>query len=332
MVRESKSAGKLHEESLVIDGLNISLWGRDVFNRLREGGVTAVNATTACWEDFRGAVRNIEEWNRRFEAYTNLIMPVRTAVDIRKAKDERKVGIIIGFQNATPIEDDPDLIQIFQDLGVRIIQLTFQDRNYVGDGCWERTDAGLSEFGLRVVKEMNRQGILIDLSHCGPRTTMEAIEASTEPAAFTHTNPKSLVNSRRNKTDEQILALAEKGGVVGATLYPPLLPNGYESTLNDFLNVIDYLVRLVGTDHVGVGSDFTENQPEEFFAEALTGKSWEKPLADIKYPVMYPKRFRSAKDFPNLTRGLLERGYDKEDVTKMIGRNWFRLFSQVWGD
>jgi len=332
MIRKNKSAAKLHEESLVIDGLNISLWGRDVFNRLREGGVTAVNATTACWEDFRGAVRNIEEWNRRFEAHRNLIMPVRTAADIRKAKDERKVGIIIGFQNATPIEDDLDLLQIFWDLGVRIIQLTFQDRNYVGDGCWERTDAGLSEFGLRVVKEMNRQGILIDLSHCGPRTTMEAIEASTKPAAFTHANPKSITDSRRNKTDEQIMALAEKGGVVGATLYPPLLPNGYESSLNDFLDVIDYLVKLVGTDHVAVGSDFTEEQPEGFFTGALTGKSWEKPLADTKYPVTYPRGFRSAKDFLNLTRGLLERGYAEEDVRKIIGGNWFRLLSQVWED
>lgn len=330
MVQESRTAGKLHENSLVIDGLNISLWGRNVFDRLREGGVTAVNATTACWEDFRGAVCNIKEWNRRFEAHRDLIMPVRTVADIKEAKDERKIGIIIGFQNATPIEDDVNLLQIFWDLGVRIVQLTFQDRNFVGDGCWERTDAGLSEFGLRVVKEMNRRGILIDLSHCGPRTTVEAIEASAKPTAFTHANPKGIVDSRRNKTDEQILALAEKGGVIGATLYPPLLPRGYGSSLNDFLDVIDYLVELAGVDHVAVGSDFTEEQPEEFFIQALTGKSWEKPLADIQYPVIYPKDIRSAKDFPNLTWGLLDRSYTEGEVERIIGGNWFRLFSQVW--
>ena len=178
LVRKGLSPCRLHTESIIIDGLNISNWGIEIFERLKRGGVTAINATIACWENFRNAVQNIEEWNRKFEDYCEIIAPVKSSRDIQRAKKEGKVGIILGFQNTTPIEDDVDLLKIFSDLGVRIMQLTFQDRNYVGDGCWERTDAGLSEFGFRVIKEMNRQGILIDLSHVGVKTTMEAIEAS----------------------------------------------------------------------------------------------------------------------------------------------------------
>jgi membrane dipeptidase len=327
---ETKSANKLHKESIIIDGLNISVWDKEIFSKFRIGGITAVNATTACWENFRDSIRNIEKWNKKFETFSDYIMPIRNVEDIKKAKKIRKTGIIIGFQNITPIEDDINLLRIFKDLGVRIIQLTFQDRNYVGDGCWEITDAGLSKFGLRVIQEMNRQGILIDLSHAGDKTTIEAIEASEKPVTFTHTNPRSLKNNLRNKTDEQILALADKGGVIGATLYPPLLSAGYKSELNDFLNVIDYLVSLVGIDHVAVGSDLTENQPKEFFIDALTGKSWEKSLSKLKYPVVYPKRIRSVSDFPNITEALVKRGYTKKEVKKIMGENWFQLYSKVW--
>lgn len=321
----------LHSESIIIDGLNVSVWDEDVFNRLKNGGVTSVNATIVCWENFREAISNIEKWNEKFETFKDLIMQVKTIEDIKRAKSEKKVGIVLGFQNGTPIEDDINLIRIFHDLGVRIIQLTYQDRNYIGDGCWESKDAGLSEFGYRVVKEMNRQGILIDLSHASEKTSMEVIEASKDPVAFTHANPKSIVDNPRNKSDEQLLALAEKGGVIGATLYPPLLVGGEGSTIEDYLDVIDYLVKLVGIEHVALGTDFTEKQPKEFFIYALTGKSWEKPLAEIKYPIIYPKGISSARDFPKITEGLMKRGYSDNDTRKIIGENWLQLFSKVWG-
>lgn len=330
MRKEIKPANKLHTKSIIIDGLNISDWDREIFSKLKIGGITAVNATTACWENFRDSIRNIEKWNRRFETFSDYIIPIRNVKDILKAKKIGKTGIIIGFQNTTPIEDDINLLRIFKDLGVRIIQLTFQDRNYVGDGCWEKTDAGLSEFGLRVIKEMNRQGILMNLSHAGDKTVIEAIEASEKPVAFTHANPRSLKDNPRNKTDEQILSIADKGGVIGTTLYPPLLSAGYKSELNDFLDVIDYLVELVSADHVGIGSDFTENQPKEFFTDALTGKSWEKPLSKVKYPIIYPKRIRSATEFSNITEGLVKRGYANKDVKKIMGENWLQLYSNVW--
>ena len=329
MNRKDRSA-KLHQESIIIDGLNISVWNKEVFERLRRGGVTAVNATTACWENFRNAIENIEKWNRKFETYGDIITQVRTVEDVKRAKTETKLGIILGFQNITPIEDDVGLLKVFWDLGVRIIQLTFQDRNLAGDGCWERTDAGLSEFGFKVVKEMNRRGILIDLSHAGDKTTMDAVGASSKPVAFTHSNPRSLKNSKRNKTDEQMSALAKKGGVVGATLYPPVLAAGYKSNINHYLDVIEYLVKLVGVDHVALGTDFTEFQTKNFFVEALTGKSRDKPIVELDYPVIYPKGIRSATDLPNITKGLTKRGYSETEIKKIMGENWIRVYSEVW--
>lgn len=326
----SLNSNELHFESVVIDGLNVSVWDLDVFEGLKRGGVTAINATTAVYEGFRGTVRNIEQWNLKFDTYKKLIMPIRRVEDIGEAKERGRVGIIIGFQNTSPLEDDVNLLQVFRDLGVRIMQLTYNDRNYSGDGCFERTDSGLSEFGLRVVGEMNRQGILIDLSHTGYRTAMDAIEVSDDPVAFTHANPKALSENPRNKTDEQIKALAEKGGVIGATPYPIFLPAGYKSKLSDFLDVMDYLVDLVGVNHVAVGTDFTEKQPEEFFIWLHTGKSWERPFSELEYPVIYPEGIRSADEFPNITRGLVERGYTESEVKKIIGENWLRLYSQVW--
>jgi len=320
----------LHGESFIIDGLEISRWGKETFLRISQGGVTAINATVAVLEGFRETINNIAQWYRMFERYSALIMPIRTVDDIRRAKELGKVGIIFGFQNTSPIEDDLYLLSIFKELGVRVIQLTYMERNYVGDGCLERTDCGLSRFGLEVIEEMNRLGMLIDLSHVGPRTTMEAIEASAKPVAFTHANPRSLCDHPRNKTDEAIKAVAKKGGVIGANIFPPFLSAGSKATIEDFIDVIDYLVRLVGLVHVAIGTDFTEGQPREFFDWILTGKSKKGPSLELEYPIVNPKGIQSATDFPNITRALLARGYVESDVKKIMGENLLRLFEEVW--
>jgi membrane dipeptidase len=204
------------------------------------------------------------------------------------------------------------------------------ERNYVGDGCLERTDCGLSDFGLEVIEEMNHLGILIDLSHVGYRTTMEAIEASEQPVAFTHANPRALCNHPRNKTDEAIKALADKGGVIGANIFPPFLAAGSHATIEDVIDVIDYLVNLVGVDRVGIGTDFTEGQPREVFDYWLTGKSSKGPRMRLDYPIVNPEGIRSAADFPNLTDALVTRGYPASHVKKIMGGNWLRLFEEVW--
>ena len=257
-------------------------------------------------------------------------MPVRNTADILAAKNAGKTGIIFGFQNTTAIEEDIGLLTIFHALGVRVIQLTYMEANLVGQGCLERIDAGLTRFGLEVIAEMNRLGILIDLSHVGYRTTMDAIEASAKPVAFTHANPYSLCSHARNKPDDAIKALAKKGGVIGATVFPPFLPAGKDSTIGDFIDVIEYLVEMVGIDHVAIGTDFTEGQPREFFDWLLTGKSKQGPAMPLDFPIQNPQGIQNSADFPNLTDALLTRGYTESEARKILGENMIRLFKDVW--
>jgi membrane dipeptidase len=189
----------VHDQAIIVDALQISNWGEIVFRNMRQGGLTAVNCTVSVLENFRQTIANIIEWDHWLNEYSDLIMPVRSTADILAAKKAGKTGIIFGFQNTTAIEEDIGLLSIFHALGVRVIQLTYMEANLVGQGCLERIDAGLTRFGLEVVEEMNRLGILIDLSHVGYRTTLDAIEASAKPVAFTHANPHSLCSHARNK-------------------------------------------------------------------------------------------------------------------------------------
>lgn len=325
------TAQNVHQSALVIDGLQISRWSRDIFQNLRTGGLTAVNATCSVLENFRGTVANIAWWLKAFDDHADLIRPVTSAADIRAAKAEERTGIILGFQNTSAIEDDLSLLSILHALGVRVMQITYMEGNLIGQGCLERIDAGLTSFGLEAIEEMNRLGILIDLSHVGDRTTLEAIEASARPVAFTHANPRRLADHPRNKTDEQIKAVAAKGGVVGATVFPPFLPSGDDSTISEFIDVIDYLVDLIGLDHVAIGTDFTEDQPREFFDWLLTGRSQKGPAMELNYPIKLPPGITGAADFPNITAALLERGYSEAQAGQILGGNWLRLFEEVWG-
>jgi len=330
MGKEEK-ARELHASSIIIDGLVISRWTEDFFVRLRQGGLTAINATLATHDEgFREVTRRFARWYQMFEEYHSLIMPVTRVEDIRRAKELGKTGIIFGFQDTTPIEDELDYLSIYHRLGVRVIQLTYMEANYVGDGCLEKRNGGLTSFGFEVIEELNRLGILIDLSHVGYKTTMEAIEASKMPVAFTHANPKGLCDHPRNKTDEQIKAVAAKGGVIGANIFPLFLAGGSKSTMKDLIDVVDYMANLVGIDRIGIGTDFTEGQPIEFFEYLLKGKSKKGPTFELEYPIVFPEGIRSISEFPNITKALAERGYTEPDVKKVMGENFLRLFGKVW--
>jgi len=326
---ESESR-KLHDEAIVIDCLEISNWSENVFQNMRRGGLTAVNCTISILENFRQTINNIAWWHEAFYEYSDMIMPVKTVSDIQKAKLSGKTGIIFGFQNTSAIEDDLRLLSTFYELGVRVIQLTYMEANLVGQGCLERIDSGLTNFGIEMVEEMNRLGILIDLSHVGYRTTMDAVEVSKKPVIFTHANPKSLCDHSRNKPDDAINALVRKGGIIGATVFPAFLPAGNNSTIEDFLEVIDYLVKMAGIDHVAIGTDFTEAQPKEFFDWILTGKSRKGPALKLDHPLKNPAGIQGAADFPNLTGALSTRGYAESDIKKILGENILRVFRDVW--
>lgn len=332
-VPAEEDAPKLYRESIVIDGLNVSKWESDaVYHSLNRGGVTASNATTAIWEGYKATLDNIAAWQGRFSRFPKLITQVRTVKDIHEAKKKSLSGIIIGFQNASPIENDLDRLAVFHQLGVRVIQLTYNERNLLGNGCYERRDEGLSHFGLDAIREMNRLGILIDLSHCGDKTTLEAIEQSSKPVAVTHANSRTFVDFIRNKTDDALKALTERGGLIGANSFPIFLRKGYESSLSDFGDAIDDLVERVGVDHVGIGNDFCQDQPHRFFEWlfAQQGTKFRPMPVGIPDPHHHPRDLELPDQMPNVASELLKRGYGRSDIAKILGGNFLQLFADVW--
>lgn len=324
---------EIFSKAIVIDALNVSNWeNKEVFDALKLSGITAINATCAVWEDCTGAINNILAWKHRFAKYGNFLYMVKTVDDIIKAKSENKVGIILGWQNAFPIGDNLDLISVFHSLGIRVIQLTYNERNLLGNGCYERVDDGLSHLGIAAVKEMNQAGILIDLSHVGDKSSLEVIEISEKPVAITHANARSFLKMVRNKPDEVLDALIEKGGVIGANAFPRFLANGWDSTLEDYINAMEDLIERVGIDHVGIGTDFTHKQPQAFFdwLFAPHGRSYRQLPAPFPDPTLHPKGMETPDKFENIAYELYNRGFNEEDINKILGLNWLRVFGEVW--
>jgi len=320
---------RIHEHAIVIDGLNAShFFNETVLGRLAQGGVTAFNGTVAAWHSLPETMTFIADYYRLFEEQRDRIMQVRSVEDIHKAKSKGCTGMIFGFQDTAPMSGNLRMLAVYHALGVRVIQLTYNDENAVGCGCMAPEDKGLTAFGREVVAEMNRLGMLVDLSHCGLRTTMDAIEASAGPVAFTHANPLALAKSPRNKPEEAFKALAAKGGVAGAVLLPAWLTDQGNASLKDYLEAIDYLVGLIGIDHVGLGTDFMEEIPAEIMLAALKGIPPE--TLQKYYGRNIVKGFESAVEFPRVTEGLLSRGYSPENVKKIMGGNWLRLYESVW--
>jgi membrane dipeptidase len=317
----------LHRQAIVIDGLDFSFPTRERFLRMRTAGLTAAHVTLAAYENFEQTAANFTLWERALEHNPDVVSAVRTVDDIVAAKMEGRVGIIYGFQNATPIEDELAYVGLFHTLGVRVVQLAYMYQNLVGAGCLEPRDPGLSAFGGDLIRELNRQGVAIDLSHCGQKTTMEAIEASAQPVLFTHANVRSLVDSPRNKSDEELRLLAEHGGVVGAVMFPTFVAPA-DPTIDDWFRHVEYLVKLVGEDHVSVGTDFVEGQAEGFLDRGL-GRH--VPAGIVPgWPWVYPRGMGSVDDFPNITSGLVDRGFGESAIKKILGGNLLRIFGEVW--
>ena len=238
---------RLHGESIIIDGLNASyFFDPRVLERLHRGGVTAVNATIAAWHTPAETLEQLAALAAVTAAHPDIVMHVRTVDDIAAAKARGRVGLIAGFQDTAPLGDDLGLLKTYHELGVRVIQLTYNHPNRVGAGCMAPEDGGLTAFGREVVREMNRLGILVDVSHCGPRTTLAAIAASTRPIAITHANPRRILDHPRNKSDAAIREVAARGGIIGAVAFGALLSRTMPATLADYIAVIDDLVALVG--------------------------------------------------------------------------------------
>jgi len=319
----------LHEDSIIIDGLNISKFDRSVFEDMRKGGVTAVNCTVSVWESFEKTVDNIALMKKQIRDNSELLTLVRNTDDITRAKRENRTGVILGFQNAHAFEDNLGYIEAFADMGVRVVQLCYNTQNLVGTGCYER-DGGLSDFGREVITEMNRVGIMVDLSHVGANTSSEAIAFSAKPVCYSHCLPSGLKEHPRNKSDQQLKEIANAGGFVGVTMFAPFLKRGIDATVEDYVEAIDYVVNLIGEDTVGIGTDFTQGYTVDFFDWITHDKGRYRRLTNFG-KVINPEGIRTIGEFPNLTRAMERAGWSETRIRKIMGENWVRVFRDVWG-
>ncbi|MCO4811702.1 MAG: membrane dipeptidase [Gammaproteobacteria bacterium] len=321
---------------IIIDGLQYVNWNRELFQKAKDAGVTAIHVTIAYWENTRETLANIGDWHRLFRKYPELIMPVRTSADISSAQRSGRVGIVFGFQNCSPIEDDLRLVQVFHELGVRVMQLSYNNQSLLAAGCYEADDSGITRFGKEVIQEMNRVGMLIDMSHSAERSTLEAMELSSRPIAITHANPAFFHDALRNKSTQVLEALGESGGMLGLSLYPFHLKNGSDCTLESFCSMAVKAAEIVGVTQLGIGSDLCQNWDYSTLEWMRSGRwtadtDYGEGSADNQDWPRQPNWFASSRDFTNIASGLEAAGFGDADVRAILGENWLNFFEQSFG-
>ena len=320
----------LHADAIVVDGLIVANWSPEIFRDMRRGGLSAANCTVSIWEGFQATMNNIACFKRWFVEHDDLILQARDTGDIRRARAEGRTGIILGFQNVSAFEDQIGYVELFKDVGVGIVQLAYNTQNLVGSGCYESRDGGLSDFGHDVVAEMNRVGIMCDLSHVGPVTSREAILASSKPVCYSHCLPAGLKAHPRNKSDEELRFIAGQGGFVGVTMFPPFLKQGVDASVDDYVTAIDYVIDIAGEDAVGVGTDHTQGHGKRFFEWITHDKGNGRKLTEFG-EVINPEGMRTIGEFPNLTAVMQRAGWPEARIRKVLGENWLRVLEAVWG-
>ena len=318
----------------VIDGLQYSAWSREIFEQMRAGGLNAVHVTVAYHENTRETLTRLGEWNARFEAFPDLIRPVFEPGDIQRAKAEGRIGIIFGAQNCSPIEDEIRLVEVMRRLGLMIMQLTYNNQSLLACGCYEAEDSGLTRFGKQVVREMNRVGMVIDMSHSAERSTLEAIDHSEQPVIISHANPSHFHPALRNKSDKVIDAIAANEGLLGFSLYPFHLKNGPQCTLGDFCDMVAWTADRMGIDRIGMGSDLCQSQPQSVLEWMRNGR-WSKAMdygEGNSNNAGWPDAltwFGNSSDFPGIADALGKRGFSDEEVGKIMGGNWVDVLNRV---
>ena len=318
--------------SYLIDGLQYSNWSEKIFRQIRAGGVDAVHVTLVYHENFRETVANIERWNRWFERWPEMIFQGFTAQDIAIARATGRTAVFFGAQNPSCMEDDIGLVEVLHRLGLRFMQLTYNNQSLLATGCYEAEDAGLTRMGREVVTEMNRVGMVVDMSHSAERSTLAALEHSSRPITITHANPTFWHPARRNKSDTVIGALAQTGGMLGFSLYPHHLNGGSACSVEDFCIMIARTAERFGTHFLGIGTDLCQDQPDSVVEWMRMGR-WTKAVEYGEgskdapgFPAM-PGWFRDNRDFCNISTGLSAVGFSAAEVEAIMGGNWARFFA-----
>ena len=342
----------LYENSIIIDGLGFpgglsndeaALLSPSELEQVAQSGLSAVHLTLGAvgtmppLQAFEKIVRDIARWESQIDANPGVLLRVRRAGDIRAAKTAGSTGLVYGLQDGVSFEDDPGRLDALHQLGIRVIQPTYNRRNLLGDGCMEPADAGLSRAGIGAVERMNALGITLDLSHCGRRTARDAIAASKRPVSFTHTGCYALAEHPRHRTDEEIRAIAKSGGVVGIFIMP-YLARGKQPTAMDVIAHIEHALEIAGEEHVSIGTDGNISPTEltPGFIEQFRKTTAERKRLGIAAPFetetgyLFANDLNTPRRFETLARLLLERGHSEASVGKIMGANLLRVFSETW--
>ena len=317
-----------------IDNLQYCKWSREVFQINREAGLDAVHVTVVYHEDFDEFNSRVDEWNTYFKDNSDLIFLGKSYKDIEKAKKEKKTAIFFGFQNCSPIEDDINLVEKVYELGCRFMQLTYNNQSLLATGCFENVDSGVTNFGKEVIKEMNRLGIVIDMSHSAEKSTIDAINISKKPIAITHANPTFWHAAKRNKSDELLKILSKNDGMLGLSLYPHHLKDGTNCSIESFCEMTAKTAALMGAEKIGIGSDPCLNQPDTV-VEWMRNGTWAKAKnfgEGTKKNSGFPKQpdwFIDARGFSNLESGLSKVGFSKNEISGILGDNWYNFYKRM---
>jgi membrane dipeptidase len=328
----------LHRDAIIIDVTCPLARSHQFLDWWREGGATAIAPTiTGMSGNAQSGLREIGGWHRYVRERDDTLI-VRTAADIERAKVEGKLGLILHCQGTSIVEDELDFLDAYAAAGLRVVQLCYNRRNLIGDGAAERTDGGLSHFGLSFIKRLNALRLVVDCAHTGLRTTFDAIEASSSPVVVSHANAFAVHPNRRNVPDDLIRAIAARGGIVGTVGFPAFLEDTGQPSLDRFIDDIVYKAELTSIDNVGLGIDYYEGQ-HGVESDDVALVRYERRIKDGHWrreeypppPYYYPAGIETPRTLARLTARLAERGFRADDIRKVLGLNWLRVFRTVWG-
>jgi membrane dipeptidase len=316
------------ELMLIIDAKAIPVWNRAVFEDMRKGRLAAVNIVCSIWEDFEQSMRRLAELKRLIAEDGDLIYLVREAKDI--TREDGRTGIIVGWQNSSGFNDHMPFVGLAAELGLRIVQIAFLTANSAACGANETHDRGLSDFGRELVHELNAHAIAIDISHLNAESARDVVAASAAPVFYAQTNPAALNPMKRNRSDEDLRAVVDKGGVVSVASLPPFLGRGDDSSIDDLAQSIVYVLNLVGEEGVAIGTDITPGQPRAFYDYVGRDKGFGRELSKFRKVPVLPE-LRTFSDYPNLVAALERQKLTASQIERVMGLNLLRYFKTVWG-
>ena len=323
----------MEEVNYRIDNLQYCNWNEEIFKINNEAKLDAVHVTIAYHEDYDEVQKNVETWKEYFNNFSNLISHGNSYKDIDKAHKENKTAVFFGFQNCSPIEDDIHLVQSVRDIGAVFMQLTYNNQSLLATGCYENVDSGVTRMGREVIKEMNRVGIVVDMSHSAEQSTLDAIDISEYPIAITHANPFSWHESKRNKSDQVLKALNNSGGMIGLSMYPHHLKDGTNCTIESFCKMVAQTAELINVNQIGIGSDLCLGQPDSV-VDWMRNGTWTKSKdygEGTKDNAAFPKQpdwFEDARGFNNIENGLKKIGFNETEINGILGNNWYNFYKK----